>query len=164
MFLHFLKTVNLRNNIHRVFLGSVVLGALSLMAGSSLAHDDAYLDSKPSKHGGQVRMTGIYHIELVVTTNSPVLKDNSLEIYVTDHAGNQVSTTGATGTITLFSGKLKSNAALTADGENRLIGHAQYASSEDLKMVVSIKMAGSNPVQARFTPFAAKTSQTGHSH
>lgn len=140
------------------------LGVFTLASCAALAHDDAYLDSQKSQHGGQVRMAGIYHVELVLVKNSPDAKDNPVEVYVTDHAGNKVPTAGATGQITLLSGKVKSSAVLMADGDNHFKTSAKYASSPDLKVVLAISMAGAKLEQTRFTPFASKDGKAEHHH
>jgi hypothetical protein len=141
----------------------ILLGLLGITSNSGFAHDEA-LDSQKSAHGGQVRMAGIYHFELVLVKNSPEAKENPIEVYVTDHAGNKISTTGASGNLTLLSGKVKSSAILSADGDNRLKTSAKYASSADLKAVLAITMAGAKVEQARFTPFASKEGATEHKH
>lgn len=142
----------------------ILLGVLSLASSQGFAHDDTFLDHQKSAHGGQVRMAGIYHFELVLVKNSPEAKENPIEVYVTDHAGNKISTTGASGNLTLLSGKVKSSAILSADGDNRLKTSAKYASSADLKAVLAITMAGAKVEQAHFTPFASKEGATEHKH
>ncbi|MDE2402718.1 MAG: hypothetical protein KGL90_13750 [Burkholderiales bacterium] len=134
--------------------------AASLTLGVALAplahaHDDAYLDTLTAPHGGQLRMAGSSHYELVVVKDSKAAKDNAIVVYVTDHAGTKIPTAGATGSVTLLSGKTKVNAALTPDGDNKLMGHAVYVSEPDMKAVVKIKLAGQEEQQARFTPLAA---------
>jgi len=120
------------------------------------AHDDAYLDTLTAPHGGQVRMAGGSHYELVVVKDSEVAKDNAVVVYVTNHAGTKITTTGASGSVTLLSGKIKVSAVLTPDGDNKLTGHATYASTPDLKAVVKVKLAGQDEQQARFTPLAPR--------
>ncbi|MBX9869236.1 MAG: hypothetical protein K2X63_05515, partial [Burkholderiaceae bacterium] len=142
----------------------ILLGLLGITSNSGFAHDEAYLDSQKSAHGGQVRMAGIYHFELVLVKNSPEAKENPVEVYVTDHAGNKISTAGASGNLTLLSGKVKSSAILSADGDNHFKTSAKYASSADLKAVLAITMAGAKVEQARFTPFASKEGATEHKH
>ncbi|WP_374590718.1 hypothetical protein [Aquabacterium sp.] len=122
------------------------------------AHDDAYLDTQTAPHGGQLRMAGAQHFELVVVKDSPTAKANAVTVYVTDHAGNKTSTAGATGSVTLLSGKTKSNAPLKPDGDNKLVGQAAYASTPDLKAVVRITLAGQGEQQARFAPLAPHAS------
>lgn len=132
---------------------AVLLG-LTFAAGVALAHDDAYLDTQKAPNGGQLRMAGPYHYELVVVKDSKDPKENPVLVYVTDHAGNKVSSAGAAGTATLLSGKLKASAALKPDGDNRMKGFARYASSADMKVVVYLAFPGKPAEQARFTPLA----------
>lgn len=99
-------------------------------------------------------MAGMYHFELVLDHGSPEPKDKPVRVYLTDHAGQKISTAGATGTATLLSGKTRATVALTPDGDNRLKGAGTYASPPGLKAVVSVTLAGKAPEQARFTPLA----------
>lgn len=130
---------------------ALVLGGL-LSAGSALAHDDAYLDTQKAPHGGQLRMAGIYHFELVVDRTSPKATEKPVSVYLTDHAGQKIPAAGATGSATLLSGKTRTTVTLTPDGDNLLKGLGKYASTPDLKAIVSITPAGQAAAQARFTP------------
>ncbi len=133
---------------------SLCVAVMALGAsGLARAHDDAYLDAQKTPHGGQLRMAGAQHLELVLVKDSPSVRDNPIVVYVTDHAGQIQSTQGATGTITLLSGKTKVTAALQPDGENRLKGVARYGSTPGIKAVVSVQLKGQAAQQARFTPF-----------
>lgn len=96
---------------------TLVLGGL-LAAGSALAHDDAYLDTQKAPHGGQLRMAGVYHFELVVDRSSPEAKEKPVAVYLTDHAGQKIPAAGATGSATLLSGKTRTTVTLTPDGNN----------------------------------------------
>jgi hypothetical protein len=57
-----------------------------------LAHTDEYLDTQKAPNGGQLRMAGVYHFELVVAKDSKEAKDNAVVVYVTDHAGAKIAT------------------------------------------------------------------------
>lgn len=141
----------------------LLLAASLIVSQGALAHSDEYLDAQVTPHGGQLRMVGNYHYELVVVKNSNGVKENAVTVYVTDHSGNKIATKGATGSATILAGKLKSTALLKADGDNGLKGTAKYASSTDMKVVVEITFAGQQPEQARFTPLAAaKDGHGGH--
>jgi hypothetical protein len=88
---------------------------------------------------------------------------------VTDHADTKVPTKGASGTVTILAGKQKATATLVADGDNRLKATANYASSPDMKVVVSITFPGKAAEPARFTPLAklpapAKDGHKDHKH
>ena len=80
-----------------MFLFSAVLASMSLLAS---AHTEEFFDSRPSPHGGQMRMTGPYHLELVS-------RDNELLVYVMDHADSELSVNGGSGKATIQSGKTK---------------------------------------------------------
>ncbi len=140
-----------------------------LSAGAALAHNDDYLDTQKAPNGGQLRMAGVYHFELVVAKDSKEAKDNPVMVYVTDHAGTKVPTAGASGTVTILAGKSKVAVTLAPDGDNRLKGVGKYASSPDMKAVVAVTLAGKPAEQARFTPLAqpqqaAKDDHTDHKH
>ena len=133
--------------------------------GSALAHDNAYLDAQKTPHGGQLRMAGVYHFELVVDRTSPEAKEKPVSVYLTDHAGKKISASGAIGSAILFSGKGRTTINLSPDGDNRLKGLGQYASTADLNAIVSITPAGQAAAQARFTPLkSAPEAQSGHAH
>ncbi|MEZ5615635.1 MAG: hypothetical protein R3E35_10495 [Rhodocyclaceae bacterium] len=134
---------------------AVLLG-LTFAAGGVLAHDDAYLDTQKAPNGGQLRMAGPYHYELVVVKDAKEAKENPVVVYVTDHAGQEVLTVGATGTATILAGKLKATSTLKPDGDNRMKGFAKYASTPDMKVVVSITLSGKPAEQARFTPLGSQ--------
>jgi hypothetical protein len=128
---------------------------LCLVASAVLAHSDEYLDTQKTPNGGQQRMAGMYHFELVVARDSKEPKDNPVIVYVTDHANTKISTVGAEGTATILAGKQKAAVKLVPDGDNRLKGIGKYASTPDMKVVVSLTLAGKPAEQARFTPLAA---------
>jgi len=134
----------------------ILIVAAAMLAGSVvLAHTDEYLDTLQAPNGGQLRMAGIYHFELVVARDNKQPKEDSVVVYVTDHAGTKVSTVGAGGTVTILAGKRKATAKLVPDGDNRLKASIKYASAKDMKVVVSVAMPGKVVLQARFTPLAA---------
>lgn len=131
-------------------LAMAVMAALS--AAPASAHDNAYLDTVKAPHGGQLRMAGPVHLELVLSKTPLEATEKAIAVYVTDHAGKPQATAGASGTITILSGKTKVSVALKPDGDNKLSAQATYASTPDLKAIVSVTMAGQPAQQARFTP------------
>lgn len=135
---------------------------LAINATPALAHDDATLDAMKSANGGQLRMAGIYHFELVVAKDAKTVKDNPVLVYVTDHVGNKIATAGASGTATLLAGKQKASVALKPDGDNRLKGVASYAATPGMKVVLAITLPGQPPEQARFTPLAGAPDEHMH--
>ena len=151
---------------------SLLFSAALMLAGSSaFAHSDEYLDTQKTPNGGQQRMAGIYHFELVVAKDSKEARENPVIVYVTDHANVKIPTVGAGGTATILAGKQKASVKLVPDGDNRLKGIGKYASTPDMKVVVSLTLAGKPAEQARFTPMApmaapaaAKDGHSDHKH
>ena len=139
-----------------------VLTGLTFASGATFAHDDAYLDTQQAPNGGQLRMPGPYHYELVLAKNAKETQESPVVVYVTDHAGAKVPTIEAKGSATILSGKLKATAALRPDGDNRLKGTAKYAATPGTKVVVSVTLAGKQPEQARFTPLVATRDEHKH--
>jgi hypothetical protein len=150
---HRIRGMGLRESIARG-AGATGLVLSLLVAPAAWAHDDAYLDTLTAPHGGQLRMVGSQHYELVVVKDSKTARDNAIAVYVTDHAGAKISTVGATGAVSLVAGKSTVRAELRPAGDNKLEGHAFYASTPGLKALVSITLAGLPAQQARFTPLA----------
>ena len=110
----------------------------------ALAHDDATLDAMASPHGGQVRMAGPYHFELV-------LGEGDLRVYLADHADQPVSSAGVTGSAVVLSGT-RVRVPLTPAGDNALQGSGEIAAAPDMKVVVSLNFPDGKTWQARFTP------------
>lgn len=133
------------------FIPAIAL-ALATATTSVQAHDDAYLDTQQAPNGGQLRMAGVYHLELVVDKSTPQAADKPVVVYVTDHAGQKVPTQGATGNATILAAKGKASVALVPDGDNRLKGTGNYASTPDMKAIISFTAKGQPPETARFTP------------
>lgn len=141
--------------------------SVSLLAGSSaLAHVDEAMAAQKAPNGGQLRVAGAYHFELVVARDSKEAKDNPVVVHVTDHAGAKIPTVGAGGTATILADKQKVSVTLVPDGDNRLKGVGKYASMPNMKVVVAVALAGKPAEQARFTPLApapvAAAAKDGH--
>jgi hypothetical protein len=138
-------------------VSAVLLTAALLTAALSpgaLAHDDATLDATRAPNGGQVRMAGAWHYELVVAPAGSKASSLPVVVYVTDHASVKTPTAGATGSVTILGGGKKATIALQPDGDNRMKGGGAYAPTPDMKAVVSIALPGQPAQQARFTPLA----------
>ena len=98
------------------------VSVFGLASPSLLAHSDEVLDTQKAPNGGQLRMAGAYHFELVVAKDSKEAKDNSVLVYVTDHAGARIPTVGAGGTATILAGKQKASVKLAQDGRSACHG------------------------------------------
>ena len=147
---------------------SAAASVLMLAGSTALAHTDDFLATQKAPNGGQQRMAGAYHIELVVAMDAKEATESPVVVYVTDHAGAKIPTVGAGGTATILAGKQKASVKLVPDGDNRLKGVGKYVATADMKVVVSITLSGKAAEQARFTPLApvavAKDGHTDHKH
>lgn len=113
-----------------------------LASGNAAAHTDEYLDSQPSPHGGQVRMTDLYHLEMLV-------KDGDITVYVMDHSNQPLPSAGMQATATVLAGESKTEVKLEPAGDNLLKGKGEFKPTDDLKVLLSVTPA---PQLARFTP------------
>ncbi len=135
------------------------------VAAPSFAHSDEYLDTIATPHGGQMRMAGAYHFELVVSADA-------LTVYVSDHAGMPVATGGASGTATVLAGGKRVSVSLQPAGDDQLRGNGQFVLDPAMRVVLNITLPGQGAQQARFTPLApraampvaAEQSQSEHHH
>ena len=130
-------------------MAAVLLGmAITL---PSWAHTDDYLDTLTTAHGGQLRMAGPYHLELVA-------KDKELVLYVTDHGDNPVKTESGTAkaTIQIGKGKAGTTVKLEPAGENQMKGLGEFTLKPESVIVVFVKLAGDEAQSARFTPLKPK--------
>lgn len=116
-----------------------------VLAAPVLAHDDATLDAMATPHGGQMRMAGPYHYELVVG-------EGQLRVYLSDHADKPVPSQGVSGSAVVLSGA-KTTVALAPAGENLLQGTGAFTAGPDMKVVVSLSFPDGKAWQARFTPW-----------
>ena len=94
----------------------------------------------------------------MLAKDNKVAKDSPVDIYLTDHAGTKIPSTGAKGTAAILTGKSKVVVPITATTDNKLSGNGQYAYDANTKVVVSITFADKTTEQARFTPSTASPS------
>ncbi|HCU65893.1 MAG TPA: hypothetical protein DF774_09050 [Rheinheimera sp.] len=137
-------------------------------AGVAQAHTDEYLDTVVGPNGGQLRMAGAYHFELLVVKNSKDAKKNAIKVFVMDHANTPVATAGATANLVLVAGKQKAKVELKPEGNNALVGEAVYASVPEMKVVANVTMPGQSAQTAKFEPLkptaAAAKDHDHHEH
>lgn len=120
---------------------------LLLIPASVLAHDDAYFDSHASPHGGQVRMAGPYHLELVVT-------EQDIRVYVTDHADEPQDVSGMRARMSILSGGKRTNADLVPDAPSLLVGKVQVDKQPETLFVLALHTDAGAAHMARFTPWS----------
>lgn len=131
--------------------------AILAVAGPASAHSDDYLDSIATPHGGQMRMAGAYHFELVV-------EPGTLTVYLTDHADRPIASAGTNGSATVLVGKNRSTIPLAPAGDNRLTGQGEFVMDPAMRVVLNITLPGQPAAQARFTPLAPRTAVPAATH
>lgn len=137
--------------IFRLFLSAALLFA----GHAAVAHDDSALDKMKAPNGGQLRMAGPYHFELLVKKNNKEAKDSPVTVYLTDHGMQKIPAAGASGTATILAGKTKVTVPLAPAGDNKLSGLGKYVSDAQMKVVVAVVFPDKRTEQARFSPLAA---------
>ncbi|MFN4115432.1 MAG: hypothetical protein ACK4F7_02905 [Inhella sp.] len=121
---------------YSVAAASLLALSLALPAWAAGEHDP-----RP-QHGGIVVEAAHLDWELVATPARIV-------IHVRDH-GKKASTAGASGKLTLLSGKTKSEAVLKPAGDDRLEAEGPFDLAAGIKLVASVQLAGRKPAQVRF--------------
>lgn len=120
------------------------------------AHTDDSMDAMPSPHGGQIRGTGPYHLELVA-------KDGELILYMTDHLNNEIKTSGGEGKANIQRGKARSRITvkLEPSQDNMFTGRGDFQLDPTTVIVVFVKLPEQDAYGARFTPLKPKSVGAG---
>jgi hypothetical protein len=141
-----------------------VLLASAIAATSVFAHSNEYLDTVAGKHGGQLRMAGPWHFELVLDKQADGSKAMPVTVYLTDHGDQPIATQGAVSKVTIISQNKPVQVTLTTKAPNLLVGEAVYKAEPALKAVVQLTLNGESQ-NARFTPMANKPAKAeSHQH
>ncbi|MGE0387256.1 MAG: hypothetical protein AB7Q97_21230 [Gammaproteobacteria bacterium] len=125
--------------------GAGWLMLLVLCLPRAFAHSDEYFDSRPSAHGGQTRMAGPVHIELVRGTDE-------LTLYVTDHADRPQITAGGQAALRFPAQDVRVD--LKPDGENRFTAPWPAGVPRDAVAVAFVRLADAAAQSATFDPAA----------
>jgi hypothetical protein len=126
---------------------------IAVFAPRAWAHDATTLDAMPSAHGGQVRMAGPYHIELLLEGKSAA-GVRPIRVYLQNHAFEAVTSSGMIGIVKLTDGTIERSITLKPTGINSLIGSGSYSSNQAMVAVVSVTTKDGQVLSATFTPFA----------
>lgn len=139
-----LKSVNANGGDRKMNkLQALIFGLTVALSSGVSAHTDEYLDTVSAPHGGQLRMAGGSHYELVV-------KADTLQVFVTDHAGTPIPVKDATGSAIVMAGTQTQSVTFQPKGDNLLEGAGKFDPSQPLKAVVNIQLSGQEAQQARF--------------
>ena len=126
------------------WMNSLLTLALVVIASAVLAHTDEYFDRIDTPHGGQIRMAGPYHLELVVG-------DSELTVYVTDHGDNPIGTTGGSAKAIITSGKKRYVVVLSAAGGNVLKGNGEFKLGKSNTISLMVTLPDQEPQRAKFS-------------
>ena len=135
-------------------MATVLISAALVVSVPASAHTEEHFDAIDTPHGGQMRMAGPYHLELVA-------QDKDLVLYVTDHGDNKVSTDGGVGKASFQVGKAKPKDSIKLEpaGDNVLKGTGDFKLTPETTIVVFVKLPDQEPQSTRFTPLKPKASQ-----
>jgi len=141
-----------------------VLLLLAALSPRIHAHGDEYFDSKPAPHGGQVRMAGPVHLELVV-------RGDEVTVYITDHADKPVTAeNGSAKVIIRASKKNRFVVVLRPADDNVLRGTGEFKLAKRNDVMVLVTLPGQDPQRAQFRigkdgkPIAMPKRRTGSAH
>ncbi|SDA16500.1 hypothetical protein SAMN05216315_1082 [Nitrosospira sp. Nsp18] len=135
-------------------MATVLMSAALVVSVPASAHTEEHFDAIDTPHGGQMRMAGPYHLELVT-------QEKDIVLYVTDHGDNKVSTDGGTGKASFQVGKAKPKDSIKLEpaGDNILKGTGDFKLTPETTIVVFVKLPDQEPQSTRFTPLKPKASQ-----
>ena len=129
----------------------ILTGLMLVFSPTVWSHSDIYLDTVKAPHGGQLRMAGPYHLELVA-------KDKEITLYVTDHADNEINTSGGLGKATIQIDNANISIKLEPAGKNSLTGTGTFLVKPETVIVVFIKLPEQEAQAARFAPLKPRAS------
>lgn len=130
--------------------GVILLFWVITLSSPVLAHSDEYFDTVEAPHGGQLRMAGPFHLELVA-------EEGELFIYVTDHMDKEIPTEGGSGKANIIGENGdKVSVELKPSSGNLLKGKGSFKITPETVVSVFLALEGYETQGARFTPLAPK--------
>lgn len=145
------NSVTLRRMKMNKFLATALISMAMAVSLPAKAHTEAYFDSINAPHGGQMRMAGPYHLELVT-------QDKEITLYVADHSDKKISTEGGVGKVAFQVGKAKPTESIKLEpaGDNTFKGTGEFSLTPDTVVIVFLKLPEDEAQSARFTPLKPK--------
>lgn len=116
-----------------------------LVASMARAHDDATLDRMPSPHGGQVRMAGPFHFELVI-------EPERLVLHVMDHANQSVSAADGRATAKITTSAGTETIELLPIADSTLGAEATVEPLAGAELDITVSLPGQRAWSVTFTP------------
>jgi hypothetical protein len=133
-------------------ISGMILGSIVVLSSPAWAHTDEFFESVEAPHGGQLRMTGPFHLELVA-------KDGELTVYVTDHADTKISVDSGLAKATVETNSTKTQVHLHPVGDNVLKGAGVFSLTPSTVVIVFMKLPNHDAYSARFMPLRLKGEQ-----
>ncbi|MBH0187592.1 MAG: hypothetical protein HP494_09440 [Nitrospira sp.] len=130
-------------------IGGMIAVLILAVSSPALAHTDEYFEAVEAPHGGQLRMTGPFHVELVA-------KEGELTVYVTDHADTKISVDGGLAKATVETGQTRTQVHLHPVGDNMLKGSGVFSLMPNTVVIVFMKLPNHDAHSARFIPLKPK--------
>lgn len=145
--------------MRRLIVISVLLCTMVIMSHFALAHTEGHLATLTPPHGGQLRASGPFHLELVA-------KDGELTLYITDHGDKPISTTGGQGKANIQVGKegKRQSVALEPVYANIMKAKGDFQITPETTVAVFIAIPGYETQGANFMPLASNGKGGEHHH
>jgi hypothetical protein len=143
------------NGIHAIIATTLLLG---VTVAPVHAHDPATLDSLPSVHGGQVRMAGPFHIELVILGRAAAQTERLVLVYLQNHMFEDVSSNGLKGIVRFLDGQRVTTVSLSPIEANGFSGRGAIEINPSVTAEISITDKDGQVWSATYSPFAVKVS------
>jgi len=131
--------------------------ALLLLTSAAIvyAHTNEYLDTIDGMHGGQLRMSGPYHFELVAAPGD-------LVVFVTDHADNPIASANGKASALVNTAGKKVQVPLLPAGDNSFRGRASFTLDERSTVHLKVTMPNASPELATFQPLRKREKSDPH--
>lgn len=130
----------------RTFCAAAVLavaGWWAIPPDAAFAHSEEDMAKMVGDHGGSVRASGNYHVELVV-------KDGQVRVWLTDHGNVAQATDKASGAATVTIGEKRINVPLKPASRNEMSGSNPDIKHGAMRVLINVTLPGEDPLQARF--------------
>jgi hypothetical protein len=119
------------------------------------AHNDAYFDTIQGAHGGQLRMAGPFHLEMVAASAE-------LTVYVSDHADAPIAALGGTAEAEITTGGRRVKLLLRHAEGNVLRGTGSFKLQRSSTVRLTLAVPGYPPQQTTFTPLLRRKKPARH--
>ncbi|MDV6345769.1 hypothetical protein [Nitrosomonas sp. Is37] len=145
--------------MRRLIVTSVLLSTMLMMPYFALAHTEGHLATLTPPHGGQLRASGPFHLELVA-------KDGELTLYITDHGDKPIATSGGQGKANIQAGQegKRQSVVLEPVYANIMKAKGDFKITPETTVAVFIAIPGHETQGANFMPLASNGKGGEHHH